>query len=359
LIDTIRSRTTYVSFNKATQDEIVRSLKRVVRGEKIKIDKKALQMIADASDGSFRDAVKILEQLVSEKGKKKLNKESVEEFIAGKSFSSVEKILDHLLGKSAKDALVELDSFVKQGGEVKILIERLIYKLREALLSEVGMGEGGIEGLEKAEIVKLIRLFSRAASELPTAVLDQIPVELAIIEWCEQDDLSKRGNGSGKKSAKSTDRGGTKSSNDIGSTGSASSNGESKSNGESTKPIGDVEIGKDVWNEILSLVKPVNFSTEALLRAARPVNYDGKTLTIGVYYEFHKERLDQLQHRKILEEVVMRVVGTPVRVNCKLVAPERKKVEEKSKEEVVLTESGETSGEGDDILEAAKEIFGS
>ena len=50
LIDTIRSRTTYIPFRKAKSEEIVRSLKRVVVGEKIKIDTETLSVIAEASD---------------------------------------------------------------------------------------------------------------------------------------------------------------------------------------------------------------------------------------------------------------------------------------------------------------------
>src|SRR3972149_5898243 len=43
LIETIRSRATSVSFRKAASDEIVNSLGRIVKGEKIKIEKDALE----------------------------------------------------------------------------------------------------------------------------------------------------------------------------------------------------------------------------------------------------------------------------------------------------------------------------
>ena len=66
LIDTIRSRCTQINFRKATSSEIIRSLKRVIKGEKLKTDENSLSIIASVSDGSFRDAIKILEQAVSE-----------------------------------------------------------------------------------------------------------------------------------------------------------------------------------------------------------------------------------------------------------------------------------------------------
>ena len=112
-------------------------------------------------------------------------------------------------------------------------------------------------------------------------------------------------------------------------------------------------FSESTWRDILSRVKPVNTSIEALLRAARPVGYDGKTLTLGVFYRFHKERLEDSHHRRILEEVVAGVMGGPVRVVCTLSEPPVRKVEIKPPKETVLTEGGD-----EDIIKVAEEIFG-
>src|SRR5690606_18395592 len=75
-------------------------------------------------------------------------------------------------------------------------------------------------------------------------------------------------------------------------------------------------IDENVWTNILTKVRPNNASTEALLRAARPIDYDGKILKLGVYYTFHKEKLEGTPHRDILEEILEGVLGSPVRVIC-------------------------------------------
>jgi hypothetical protein len=116
---------------------------------------------------------------------------------------------------------------------------------------------------------------------------------------------------------------------------------------------GAKEVSEEVWRTILAQVKPINTSIEALLRAARPVNFDGMTLTLGVYYRFHKERLEEGNYRRILEDVVAAVLGTPVRVVCTLTEPPVKKVVTEEKKENVLTE-----GEDKDIIKIAEEIFG-
>jgi len=112
------------------------------------------------------------------------------------------------------------------------------------------------------------------------------------------------------------------------------------------------EVSDDVWKSILSAVRPINTSIEALLRAARPIGYDGKSLTLGVFYKFHKERLEDIRNRKILEDVVETVMGNKIRVVCTLTEqPPKKEVVEESK--AVLTE-----GEDKDIIKIAEEIFG-
>ncbi len=91
---------------------------------------------------------------------------------------------------------------------------------------------------------------------------------------------------------------------------------------------------------------------EALLRAAKPVAYNGKALTLGVYYKFHKERIEEAKHRKILEEIVGKVLQSPTKVSCVLVDPPAKKVIEEAKIETVLTE-----GTDHDIIKAAEDMF--
>ena len=64
---TITSRCIRVNFNEATDKDIISMLQRIVKNEKIKIDKDVLENIAQNSSGSFRDAAKILELMALDK----------------------------------------------------------------------------------------------------------------------------------------------------------------------------------------------------------------------------------------------------------------------------------------------------
>ena len=322
LIETIRSRTTSVSFKKATIDEVVRSLTRVVAGEKIKIDKKSLEIIAKKSEGSFRDAVKTLEQLSSEK--RSMKPEDVEEYLLETHALNIEEFITLLAQRETKKAIETVEKAAQKGLRMENLIENLLSRLRMGLLAKVGIGSEDLEGFSKDDLVLLINLFSKAGSELKGAIISELPVELAIIEWGEE-----KPENSGQKNEPSGVR-------------------EHAPGSANIKEITD-----EIWRTILSQVKPINTSIEALLRAAKPISYDGKILTLGVYYRFHKERLEEGSHRKVLEDVVSAILGAPVRVICTLTEPAAKKVANEEKSESVLTE-----GEDKDIIKIAEEIFG-
>ena len=113
-------------------------------------------------------------------------------------------------------------------------------------------------------------------------------------------------------------------------------------------------MSEDIWNKILTAVRPINASIEALLRAARPVDYDGNTLKLGVYYRFHKERLEEQRNRVLLEGVVAKVLSAPTRIVCILAEPPKKEViNTDSKNSTVLAESDDNN-----IVKVAKDIFG-
>ena len=309
LIETIRSRTTLIEFHKASPEETIRALTSVATGEKLKIDKEILFSISKMSKGSFRDAVKILEQLISQKIK--LTKDDVEEFLLKRKAFDEREFIDVLIRKDCKKAILMISDFVSKGVDVENVIESVTTQLRKSLLVKVGVGSGEEIDLSKPDLILLIELLSFARSQIALSSIEELPLEIAVIKWCGDEVI------------------------------------------QNEEPVKNIttklsEITDDVWKTILTKVRPINTSIEALLRAARPVGYDGNILTLGVYYKFHKERLEEVSHRKVLEDVAASVMGCPIKVTCTLTEPPAKKIEE-----VPLTETKDN-----DIIKIAEEIFG-
>lgn len=348
LIETIRSRTTIITFRKANLKEIVRSLKRVAEGEGIEVEDEVLGIIAAASGGSFRDGIKIFEQLIAEENP--LTKESVGESLYKNKSFDIENFIKLLKNKKLDELLNEIENINSRGVSAELFLESLIKKMRMGLLSEVGVGNEKIEGFSKAELIKLIDLFKAAYADTASVPVEQLPLEMAVITWCEEA-------GAGRNPPPASGKNDSTDSDSQVADATPIPDSESQDSGQTkfsgkVELMGDFKLDDSVWKNILAQVKPVNASMEAFLRAAKPVSYNGKNLVLGVYYKFHKERIEEAKHRKILEEIVGKVLQSPTKVSCVLVDPPPKKIIEEAKIETVLTE-----GKDKDIVEIAEKIF--
>lgn len=310
LPDTVRSRCTLLIFRKAQEEEIVRSLERIVKGEKLKLEKGVLDKLAGNVDGSFREAHKLLEQLSL--GKKKVTLADTGKLV---TLTSVDPgvLLSLLAVKNAKGALAEVDRVVKSGANLKVYTTAILRSLREMLLEKIE------EGGDTEDLKSLIELFSEATGRLATAVIPQLPLELAVVRWCEN---------KSQKSKVTLEE----------------SRSSQNAHGQTPAPG---ELGEK-WREIMRRVKPRNHSIEALLRATRAAEFDGKVLRVEVFYEFHKERLERDQYRKVVEEIASEVLGSSVRIICILSTQKQRAADITNIDEEVE----------EDIVRAAEEIFG-
>src|SRR3989344_6545302 len=141
LPETIVSRCFKVEFLKATLEELVSALNRVVKGEGLKIADTDLEKIAHASDGSFRDAVKWLEVLALEG--KSISSKKVDEVInQGTSGKVFDDWLVMIYQGESKAALDWLKGSLAGGADVRLLALRAVERLREVLLTKLNVLSG-------------------------------------------------------------------------------------------------------------------------------------------------------------------------------------------------------------------------
>jgi DNA polymerase III subunit gamma/tau len=349
LIDTIKSRTFPIYFRKAKIDEIVRSLKRVAKGEKLKIDDNALATIAGKAKGSLRDAIKILEQTVlttTDYSEKNILK------TISTGSGNPRDLVEMLIEKNENQAIGFIENFIENGGNAKDLSESVLEILKENLFIKIGLTDGENElSLDKAGTVSLLNIISSASRNINGSLIEQLPLEIAVIEWCGIDLDEKKDFDSGEKVKTLENKISAKNVQEDKKAGTKVDLEGSDKNTVLENFEGEV-LEDGLWARVLTNIRPINSSTEALLRAAKPVNFDGSTLTLGVYYSFHKEKLETKFHRDILEQCLKNIFGGQIRIACVLTKPDLPP--QNKSNEVVLEE--DDSG---DVLKVAKEVFGS
>lgn len=183
---TIASRCLHIPFGIATDEELKRSFKRIIKGEDLRVEDGALDVIANLSDGSFRDGSKILQELSVKAGKKKITEEFVlDNFkIVDVNFQMLE-LLKFLKAKDAKGSLDLVNKISMQGVDMKYFIEELVNELHSTLLLSIKNEEKDTD-FTLFELRTLMKLLMRANLQLKYSVLPQLPLELAIIEFIKE-----------------------------------------------------------------------------------------------------------------------------------------------------------------------------
>lgn len=70
------------------------------------------------------------------------------------------------------------------------------------------------------------------------------------------------------------------------------------------------------WKRILSEVKPISLSIAGLLNSAKLLSFENNNLKLCVYYQFHKDKLEEAKTKKMIEDVALNVLGKDIRIEC-------------------------------------------
>lgn len=321
LPETIVSRCRQIDFKKAGISDLLQSLKRAKRGEEREVDEKALEQIAQLADGSYRDAHKLLEEVLTAYPRAKITDEMVQKVLGEKEISG--NLFGWMPTYDAKQGLEMIGLMAEKGVDFKFLNQTILETLHAHLLKKYGLTQENfpyqepLENLEISDLKILINLFSKAGQELKTAIIPQLPLELAIVEWCEEKGKDAGGDEFSHPTLSSLDSTSSHSTKAKKDKDPAVSVGPSKI--VTRHPPGDeVEELGTKWQEILTAVKPYNHSVAGLLRSCRPASFDGETLIIEAFYKFHYDRLSETKIRELLEKVIEELFGKKIKVFPKL-----------------------------------------
>jgi len=114
VIETIRSRTTQIAFKRIKNTDIITSLEKISKTEKIKLSKEVLEYIANQSDGSLRDAINLFEQTFSTFGNK-ANMEQLYSILGKVTTTDLLKILESMGTQDTATVLKVLRANYKNG----------------------------------------------------------------------------------------------------------------------------------------------------------------------------------------------------------------------------------------------------
>jgi len=357
--ETVLSRLMRVDFKKGTKKELAKSLKRVILGEGLEVDEKVINLMVDKSDGSFRNLHRIFNEIYLNIGNK-IDFEAVSSFYneMGGEYSENCFEADLLIGET-KIILEKLEQMADKGIDFKNFTQRLLVYFQNKLLLSFEVGQGDKSDFKVKDLERLIDLLIRAIKQTREIEIEQLPLELAVIDFLGEEIEKKIINKIEKKEVEEKKT-------------------ETKIKEPEEEKTESIEVEKEkinmcldskvdmdkvvsAWGNLLMTVKPFNHSVEAFLRATQPKSIKGNCLILEVFYPFHKDRLEEIKNRKIVEDGLKCVLGADMKFECVLAKDKKKPliINNDTPMESISQELVNDSKENKkDLYDVAKDIFG-
>jgi len=312
---TIASRCQRLDFKRLTGPEVIAQLKKIAQAEGIKLEDDAASLIARNSEGSMRDAISLLDQMVSLSGKSVGHDDVI--LVLGTAGADTVFEFGEKLGKGDSKALMDLiGKMSDEGRSIPQVTREILLHLRNLLFVKLG-NESVIEestehinklkaqsgSFDQAQLKGMMRMLSKAEVDMKWHPQTRLLLEIAVMEavsMISEPSVSVKP-AQKEKAVEQTIK---------------------QTYTPAPQPKAVVAAGfpdlKAKWDNILAEVKKKNAFAYISLHEGEPVSMTDGDLTLRFKkgFAFHKTRLEESASKKIVEEVLTAEMGRPVRINC-------------------------------------------
>ena len=159
---TIRSRCQHFSFRAVRFEEILNQLKDLSAREKIEADEDALALLAEAGDGSMRDALSILDQAIASAAGR-LTSDQVRNLVGAAPSGVLEEVMQGVAKGSSEEVLRLVDRLIGEGHSPTHFARQMVRFLRNTVVAKVAGSESPllqVSSDERQRVARVAELFS-------------------------------------------------------------------------------------------------------------------------------------------------------------------------------------------------------
>ena len=158
---TIRSRCQHFSFRAVGFEEILNQLKDLSGRENIEADEDALALLAEAGDGSMRDALSILDQAIAS-STGRLTAEQVRNLVGAAPSGVLEEVMQAVAQGSSETVLRLVDRLISEGHSPTHFARQMVRFLRNTVVARIAGAESSllqISSDERQRVARIAALF--------------------------------------------------------------------------------------------------------------------------------------------------------------------------------------------------------
>ena len=161
---TIRSRCQHFSFHAVSFDDIVGQLREIAQQEGIRADDLALSMLAEAGDGSMRDALSIMDQAIASCGGT-LSSDVVRGLVGTVGSDILEEVMDAVARNSSEGVLRTIDRLLVEGQSAQHFARQMVRFLRNTVVAKVAGSDSRVLQISADERARVARVAERFTEE--------------------------------------------------------------------------------------------------------------------------------------------------------------------------------------------------
>lgn len=195
--ETVQSRCQVFEFKKPTRAILAKMITAVTKKEGRTLAPDAAELIALLAEGSYRDALSVLQKVFVAAAGKLLSREMVEAATGAPRKEQVHALIAALAKGERGKALTAIEQATKAGADMKLFLELVLETLRATLLlryapdlraslqSELGADDlAALEAFAKEKGITHTTMlaFLNAAERIRYAPIPALPLELAVLE---------------------------------------------------------------------------------------------------------------------------------------------------------------------------------
>ena len=339
---TVLSRCQRHEFRRVPVDEIVGQLKRIVESEKLNAEPEALMLIARQSAGGMRDAISLLDQMASTGKEITLG---LTQIVLGTATSqTVIALVDALLERAPAAGMDSIHAALDSGTDPRLLARQVVDYLRALLLIQMGnvsqadlaadiraQAEKHAKAFSAMDVLRMIKSFNAAATDLRGGWQPSLPLELALAEAME---MPAATSSIPSPAAAATPHDGSPSKKAASApvkkvaempprkvearlpepaSPSAKAEGQPDEAGQAGVTLADVA---KAWRQICAEVKSENKNLNALLNSGRPLEVKGNVLVLGFQSDILRSKADLPEQIETTRKAIAKVLGVDLSVKC-------------------------------------------
>jgi len=197
--DTIQSRCELYTFKQPSRELLAETVSDIAKKEKYTLEQSAADLIALLAEGSFRDALGILQKVITISKNKKIEIKEVEAVTGAPSATLVRALVEALAEKDTEKAVRSISEAVKENMDIRVLTKLVMHRVRAVLLlryvpemkkdiaeelsgEDIKMAESLAKDKEMAISSDTLKALLDAYAMMAYAAIPHLPLELAIID---------------------------------------------------------------------------------------------------------------------------------------------------------------------------------